>query len=78
MCTDEFTGVFCEQKEKTDEFIYLHQRQAFRFNNDGLFIGKTDSMIDVDVFVYNSCSTIIHGETVIFGGQDSRQVTIDN
>ena len=77
-CTHKFTGVFCEHKAKTENFLFLHQRQSFGFGYDGSFIGNTDSIIDENIFVYNSCSTVLNGEIIIFGGQDSRQVIIEN
>ena len=69
-CADGFTGDFCEFKTEQDHLLFVHEKTALVFNADGGFI-KENPTIDEQVEVYASCSTMLNGEAIIFGGWDS-------
>ena len=77
-----FTGDFCEFKTEQNhllfvgkewengEFIYI----PFVFNADGRLI-EENAVSDEQTGSYYSCSTMLNGEAIIFGGWDlKRQV----
>jgi len=46
----------------------IHKKNAFLFDSNGIFLGKTQSIIDQNVQVEASCSILINGEALILGG----------
>ena len=79
-CVDGFTGDFCEFNVKQDHLLFVYHRNTDRtqsvFNRNGKLIAE-NAVIDGQVDVYGSCSTMLNGEAVIFGGYNSnRQVRL--
>ena len=83
MCADGFTGDFCEFKTDQNELLYLNSNSEWRmngfvFNDEGLITRKSVTFDD-NVGAFHSCSTMLNGEAVIFGGSgndiNARQVT---
>ena len=74
-CTDGFTGDFCEFKTEQDHLLFVHRETPLVFNADGILI-EENAVIDGQVDVYASCSTMLNGEAIIFGGYSNfdRQV----
>ena len=70
-------GYFCEYKQTDDQFLLVHKNKAFLFDSSGIFLDKLS--IDQNVQVDSSCTILINGEAIIFGGIDTykRQVIID-
>ena len=72
---DNFTGDFCEFKTEQDhllfvgrdwngsEYIYIPSV----FNADGRLI-EENVVIDEQAGAFRSCSTMLNGEAIIFGG----------
>ena len=63
-CTPEFTGVFCEYKKETDHLLFLHGKQTILYNEKGILTSTDNENIEV----YGSCSTMLNGQAIIFGG----------
>ena len=85
-CVDGFTGDFCEFKTEQDHLLFVNSylngsadpvmTLSLVFNAEGRLI-EEDAVIDEQVEVGGSCSTILNGEAIIFGGgnsMDRRQV----
>ena len=75
-CRNGFTGDFCEFKAEHDHLLFVattvsdfENRFADKlvFNSDGRLIGESAS-IGENSGAYRSCSTILNGEAIIFGG----------
>ena len=66
-CLDGFTGDFCEFKTEQDHLLFVHEKSPLVFNADGRLI-EENAVIDGQAEAYGSCSTIINGEAIIFGG----------
>ena len=68
-CINGFTGDFCEYKTEKDHLLFLKNRRInpLVFNADGKLI-EENVVIDEQVEVCSSCSTILNGEAIIFGG----------
>ena len=69
-CTDGFTGDFCEFKAEQDHLLFVRRKTPLVFNADGRLI-EENAVIDQQVEAYGSCSTMLNGEAIIFGGLDS-------
>ena len=74
-CADDFTGDFCEFKTEQDHLLFAWDVDPLVFNADGKRIGG-NVVIGEQVEVYVSCSTMLNGEAIIFGGHSDiiRQV----
>jgi len=48
--------------------LFLNWNNSFLFTHDGLLVGIANSITDENIKVFRSCSTILEGEAVIFGG----------
>ena len=68
-CADGFTGDFCEFKTKQDHLLFIHEKTPLVFNADGRLIEKS-AVLDEQAEVRGSCSTMLNGEAIIFGGLD--------
>ena len=69
-CADGFVGDFCEFKTEQDHLLYVHGDSipiSLVFDRDGRLIEEND-VIDEQTGIYGSCSTMLNGEAVIFGG----------
>ena len=78
-CIDGFTGDFCEFKTEQDHLLYLNSESItdhklniqgpiqFIYNAVGKLIEES-VVIDNQAFVHQSCSTMLNGEALIFGG----------
>ena len=73
-CLDGFTGDFCEFKTEQDHFLFVREKVFSEkqlthlvFNADGRLI-EENAVFDEHTDVYGSCSAILNGEAVIFGG----------
>ena len=76
-CADGFTGDFCEYKTEQKTLLYLNDDDYLFFNDEGQRIERSFTFND-SAYVYGSCSTMLNGEAVIFGGHfynTIRQVT---
>ena len=55
--------------------IYAYKKESFLFDDEGSFLGYTESIVDEDIRINGSCSTLLNGNTMILGGgTDNRQV----
>ena len=71
-CVDGFTGEFCEFKTEQDHLLFIDEFiQSLLFNGNGKLIDE-NAVIEDGIDVYRSCSTMLNGEAVIFGGWSSR------
>ena len=75
-CLNGFTGDFCEFKAEQDHLLFVGTtvndfnnqfKDKLVFNNDGRLIGESAS-IGENSGAYRSCSTMVNGEAIIFGG----------
>ena len=66
-CIDGYIGDFCEFKTEQDHLLFVHENDASVFNADGILI-KENPVIDRQAYVHGSCSTMLNGEAIIFGG----------
>ena len=97
ICLDGYTGDFCEFKAeqghlllvKAELHINLNGSESinyspFVFNANGTLIEESVVSIDEQAAAFGSCSTMLNGEAIIFGGvvsfkawlQISRQVRL--
>ena len=76
-CVDGFMGDFCEFKTEQDTLLFVNQYDQFVFAANGALI-QDRTAIDDEEGARGSCSTMLNGEVVIFGGYDRypRQVCI--
>ena len=65
-CADGFTGDFCQFKTEQDHLLFVWDNDPFVFNADGRLI--ENAVIDEQAGAYGSCSTMLNGEAIIFGG----------
>ena len=84
-CSTGFTGDFCEFKVEQDHLLFVGTtvndfdntfKDKLVFNGDGKLIGESAS-IGENSGAYRSCSTIFHGETIIFGGNHDEPTNIN-
>ena len=68
-CIDGYIGDFCEFKTEQDHLLFVHENDASVFNADGILI-KENPVIDRQAYVHGSCSTMLNGEAIIFGGSN--------
>ena len=55
--------------------IYAYKKESFLFDDEGSFLGYTESIVDENIQINGSCSTLLNGNTMILGGgTDNRQV----
>ena len=66
-CADGFTGDFCEFKTQQDHLLFVYDITPLVFNADGRLI-EENYVIDEQAEVWGSCSTMLNGEAIIFGG----------
>ena len=64
-CIDGFTGDFCEFKTEQDHLLFVDYKLVF--NADGRMI-EENAILEQQVEVWGSCSTILNGQAIIFGG----------
>ena len=69
-CADGFTGDFCEFKTEQDHLLFMDQWYPLVFNADGRLM-EENAVIDQQTGAYWSCSTMLNGEAIIFGGGGS-------
>ena len=62
-----FTGDFCEFKTEQDTLLFFDDYNQFVFAVNGRLI-QNYTAIDNAVSGFGSCSTMLNGEAVIFGG----------
>ena len=67
-CLDGFTGDFCEFKTEQDHLLFVYQKSPLVFNADGRLI-EENAVIDGQAKADESCSTMLNGEAIIFGGR---------
>ena len=67
-CFDGFTGDFCEFKTEQDHLLFVYGVIPLVFNADGRLI-EENAVIDEQADAYGSCSTMLNGEAIIFGGK---------
>ena len=70
-CVDGFTGEFCEFKTEQDHILVFDWNNPLVFNGNGKLIDE-NAVIEDEVYVRGSCSTMLNGETVILGGWSSK------
>ena len=75
-CLDGFTGDFCEFKNQEQLLFFVTTTVSEMdrwpiFDADGglVEVWRTEDIIGEQSGVYKSCSTILNGEAVIFGGE---------
>ena len=75
-CINGFDGIFCEHKIEADHLLFISTtvndfnnqfNDKLVFNRDGRLIGESAS-IGENSGAYRSCSTMLNGEAIIFGG----------
>ena len=66
-CADGFAGDFCEFQTEQDHLLYVYENDTLVFNADGRLI-EENAIIEVQTGSYGSCSTMLNGEAIIFGG----------
>ena len=80
-----FTGDFCEFKTEQDHLLFVgttvndfsnQLKDKLVFNRDGRLIGESAS-IGENSGAYRSCSTMLNGEAVIFGGNHDEPTNIN-
>ena len=71
-CADGLTGDFCEFKTEQNHLLFLHQQTPLVFNGDGNLI-EENADIEGHVEIEGSCSTMLNGEPIIFGGKNLKQ-----
>ena len=75
-CADGFTGHFCQFKTEQDHLLFMSRdwnginKPPLVFNGDGRLI-EENAGIEKQAGAYGSCSTMMNGEAIIFGGLDS-------
>ena len=69
-CANGFTGDFCEFKTQQDHLLFVHRTTPLVFNGDGRLI-EENAVIDEQAEIWGSCSTMLNGEAIIFGGANS-------
>ena len=69
-CADGFKGDVCQFKTEQDHLLFIHEKTPLVFNADGRLI-EENAVLDDQVSVYGSCSTMLNGEAIIFGGRNS-------
>ena len=83
-CADGFDGLFCEHKVEADHFLFISTtvndfndqfNDKLVFNENGRLIGESAS-IGENSGAYRSCSTMVNGEAVIFGGNHNEPTDI--
>ena len=71
-----FDGIFCEHKIEADHLLFISTtvndfenqfKDKLVFNKDGRLISESAS-IGENSGAYRSCSTMLNGEAIIFGG----------
>ena len=67
-CIQGFTGKFCEYSEKAQNIFFIQGNQTLLFTEEGSVIGKTSSILDDNIDFIDSCSIMLNGQTIIFGG----------
>ena len=72
LCSEGFTGVFCDHRIEEKSLLFMHGKESYLFNIDGSYLGNTD-IISEDVEIRGSCLTMFMGEALIFGGMWSLQ-----
>ena len=84
-CTAGFEGDFCEFKVEQDHLLFVgttvndfedNFEDKLVFDRDGRLIGKSASISEKSG-AYRSCSTILNGETIIFGGNHEEPTNIN-
>ena len=73
ICPNGFTGDFCEFKTEQNKLLYINDKNGFVMDEKGQILDRSLSFDD-NIGVIKSCSTMLNGEAVIFGGSDTRQV----
>ena len=66
-CADGFTGDFCDFKTEQGHLLFIYGRIPEVFNADGRLI-EENAVIDEQAGARSSCSTMLNGEAIIFGG----------
>ena len=66
-CVNGFTGDFCEFKIEQDTLLFAHDSSQFVFATNGRLI-QDYTAIDDSGIISGSCSTMLNGEAIIFGG----------
>ena len=74
-CFDGYTGDFCEFKIEQDHLLFVIEQATWIFDADGRLI-EENAVIEEQADVYVSCSTMLNGEAILFGGYSNlkRQV----
>ena len=84
-CAPGYTGDFCEFKVQQDHLLFVgttvnDYKNQFNdtlvFNSDGKLIGESASILE-NSGAYRSCSTMLNGETIIFGGYHDQPTNIN-
>ena len=80
-----FDGIFCEHKVEADHLLFISTtvndfenpvEDKLVFNDNGRLIGESAS-IGENSGAYRSCSTMVNGEAVIFGGHNNAPTNIN-
>ena len=84
-CADGFDGIFCEHKIGADHLLFISTtlndfenrfNDKLVFNKEGRLLGESAS-IGENSGAYRSCSTMVNGEAVIFGGNHDQPTNIN-
>ena len=83
-CVDGFDGIFCEYKLEADHLLFISTTVNDFENrfNDKLVFDLTGRLVDESASIgensgaYRSCSTMVNGEAVIFGGNHKSPTNI--
>ena len=84
-CALGYTGDFCEFKVEQDHLLFVGTtvndfgnqfKDKLVFNSNGTLIGESTS-IGENSGAYRSCSTMLNGETIIFGGNHDQPTNIN-
>ena len=79
-CSDGFDGTFCEHKVEADHLLFIRTtvndfgdqfQDKLVFNESGRLLDES-APIGENSGAYMSCSTMVNGEAVIFGGNLNR------
>ena len=78
-CIDGFRGDFCEFKTDQKHLLFVYRRTPLVFNATGILIEENvdEEIIDERVDVHSSCSTMLKGEVIIFGGWHYEALNIE-
>ena len=72
-CFDGYTGDFCEFKIEQDHLLFVIEQATWILDADGRLIEENAVDVGERSRVHYSCSTMLNGEAIIFGGWTFRR-----